>query len=127
MTAWEDLRPRAGHVLVVPDPHLVRLGQVWLPPAVVRDNPDWFPVTGTVRSTGPKVWDVAIGDRVLFGRYAGVELWIGRERALLLPEAQILGVLTGASTARQVPQTVPPPVLRSDRRTPTLAERCDRG
>ena len=37
--------------------------------------------------------DVKKGDKILFGKYAGVELKIGGEDRLILNESEILGVL----------------------------------
>lgn len=46
---------------------------------------------GTVRAP-----EVKVGDRVLFGKYTGVEVNIGGEDVVVLREDDILGVIEGA-------------------------------
>ena len=37
--------------------------------------------------------DVAVGDRVLFGKWAGTEVLIGGEERLILKESDVLGII----------------------------------
>jgi len=39
--------------------------------------------------------DVKVGDKVMFGKYAGSEIKIGNEEHLILREDEILGVIEG--------------------------------
>jgi co-chaperonin GroES (HSP10) len=49
---------------------------------------------GTVQAVGPKVKEIAVGDHVLYERHAGTEMFqVGLEGYVLLPEAQIIGIL----------------------------------
>jgi chaperonin GroES len=43
--------------------------------------------------------DVKVGDRVLFGRWAGTDVLIGGEERLILKESDILGVIEGRMRA----------------------------
>ncbi len=44
--------------------------------------------------------DVKVGDRVLFGKYAGTEVKIDEEEYLILREDDVLGVIEGAAKAK---------------------------
>jgi len=41
--------------------------------------------------------DVKVGDRILFGKYAGTEIKIDGEEFLIMREEEVLGILEGAS------------------------------
>ncbi|XSG81323.1 MAG: co-chaperone GroES [Methyloligella sp. ZOD6] len=45
--------------------------------------------------------DVKAGDRVLFGKWSGTEVKIDGEDLLIMKESDILGILEGASSAKQ--------------------------
>ena len=45
--------------------------------------------------------DVKEGDRILFGKYSGTEIKIDGEDFIIMREEEVLGVLTGATAARQ--------------------------
>lgn len=50
--------------------------------------------TGTVRATGKKVRDVAVGDRVMFGKNDGVKVPMdGYPNHILLSETHVWGIL----------------------------------
>ena len=56
--------------------------------------------TGARDETGRIVpLDVKVGDRVLFGKWAGTDVLIDGEERLILKEADILGVIEGAKRA----------------------------
>jgi chaperonin GroES len=44
--------------------------------------------------------DVKVGDRVLFGKWAGTDMIIDGEDRLILKEADILGIIEGQARAR---------------------------
>jgi chaperonin GroES len=44
--------------------------------------------------------DIAVGDRVLFGKYAGTEVKLDGEEYLILREDDVLGVIEGASKGK---------------------------
>lgn len=58
--------------------------------------------TGALDSEGKRIaMAVKVGDRVLFGKYAGTEVTMDGEEILILNEADIMGVLESTvSTAR---------------------------
>ena len=71
---------------------------------VIPDNGSEKPNTGTVVAVGPGKMgedgtrlpmDVKKGDTVIFGKFAGSSVWIGREEMLVLSEGDIAGILRG--------------------------------
>jgi chaperonin GroES len=71
---------------------------------LIPDTAQEKPVEGDVLAVGPGTrdgvgvihpLDVKVGDRVVFGKWAGTELLIEGEDRLILKEADILGVLPG--------------------------------
>lgn len=62
------------------------------------------PIEGTILAAGPgRVSDegkltalsVAVGDRIIFGKYSGTEIKVDGEERLILREEDILGVILG--------------------------------
>jgi len=45
--------------------------------------------------------DVKDGDRILFGKYSGTEIKIDGEDFIIMREEEVLGILTGASKAKE--------------------------
>ena len=75
---------------------------------IVPDTAKEKPVEGEVLAVGPGArnengrivpLDVKIGDRVLFGKWAGTDLIIDGKDRLILEEADILGVVEGKARA----------------------------
>lgn len=71
---------------------------------VIPDNATEKPDQGEVISVGPgkrdengkhQVLDVKVGDKVLFGKYAGQSIKVNGEELLVLREEDILGVVEG--------------------------------
>lgn len=64
---------------------------------IIPDQAKEKPLIGTVKFVGPGTKDepleVKVGDRVLFGKYAGTEVdWEG-ETLVLMREADIIGII----------------------------------
>jgi chaperonin GroES len=69
---------------------------------IIPDTAKEKPVEGEVLAVGPGVrdetgtlrpLDIKVGDRVLFGKWAGTEVLIDGEDRLILKESDILGVI----------------------------------
>ena len=69
---------------------------------IIPDTAKEKPQEGQVLAVGPGkhlengkrlVLDVKVGDRILFGKYAGTEIKIGGEEHTLLKEDDVLGVV----------------------------------
>ena len=92
------LRPLSDYVLVKRrDVEEQRQGGIIIPDTA-KDKPQ----EGDILAVGPgKMMDdgsrqpiaVAIGDTVLFGKYAGTEIKLDQEELLVMRESDILGVL----------------------------------
>lgn len=92
------LQPLADHVVVLPTP----VADVTAGGIVKPDSAKEVPVEGTVLAVGPGAVianvgtvppAVAVGETVLFGRYAGCEVLLDGQRVLIMREQDILGVL----------------------------------
>src|ERR1700720_5008630 len=76
---------------------------------IIPDTAKEKPVEGEVLAVGPgardetgtlRPLDVKVGDRVLFGKWAGTEVLINGEDRLILKEADILGVIEDDAQVR---------------------------
>lgn len=53
---------------------------------------------GRILEDGRRVpLDLAVGERVLFGKYSGTEVKVGDEELLIMRESEVLGVVEGAA------------------------------
>ena len=77
---------------------------------IIPDSAKDKPQEGEVISTGKgrtndegKTFPLAVkeGDRILFGKYAGTEIKIDGEDFLIMREEEVLGVLEGATKAKE--------------------------
>ena len=75
---------------------------------IIPDTAKEKPAVGKVLAVGPgqrdeggtvHPVDVKVGDRVLFGKWAGTEVLIDGEDRLILKEEDVLGVLEGETRA----------------------------
>jgi chaperonin GroES len=75
---------------------------------IIPDTAKEKPVEGEVLAVGPGArdetgriipLDVRVGDRVLFGKWAGTDVIIDGEERLILKESDILGVIEGKTRA----------------------------
>ena len=94
------LRPLADHVLV----RRREVEELELGGIVIPDTAKDKPQEGEILAVGPgRMMDdghrqpiaVAIGDTVLFGKYAGTEIKLDHEEFLGMRESDILGTLEG--------------------------------
>lgn len=75
-------RPLADRVIVKSDEPKKPEGEMWVPE-------EKLPV-GTVMSIGKKVEECKVGDKVMYGKYAGVEITLEGDDYLILHEKEIL-------------------------------------
>ena len=74
---------------------------------IIPDTAKEKPMEGEVVAVGPgarsedgklHALDVKVGDRILFGKWSGIEVKIEGTDLLILKESDIMGVIEGAST-----------------------------
>jgi chaperonin GroES len=75
---------------------------------IIPDTAQEKPMQGEILAVGPGALDnegkriamvVKVGDRVLFGKYAGSEVKMDGEEILILNEADLMGVLEDSAAA----------------------------
>lgn len=87
------IRPTNDRVLVRPDPEATTSkGGIVL----VSTPKDGTPLTGVVVDVGPKVQDgdLKLEICVLYPRFGGQEITLDGEKFILIPEGELLGVLS---------------------------------
>jgi chaperonin GroES len=76
---------------------------------IIPDTAKEKPIEGEVLAVGPGArdetgkivpLDVKVGDRVLFGKWAGTEVVIDGEERIIMKESDIFGVVEGKSRAK---------------------------
>ena len=76
---------------------------------IIPDTAKEKPIEGEVSAVGPGArddsgrivpLDVKVGDRVLFGKWAGTEVLIDGEERIIMKESDILGVVEGKTRAK---------------------------
>jgi chaperonin GroES len=76
---------------------------------IIPDTAKEKPSQGEVISVGPGARgdsgelvtpDVAVGDRILFGKWSGTEVTIDGEDLMIMKESDIMGVLEGAAKSK---------------------------
>jgi chaperonin GroES len=92
------IRPLGDRVLVQP----LEVGEQKKGGIIIPDTAKERPQEGKVIAVGPgelmengkrRQMEVKVGDRVLYGKYAGTEVKINDEEYLILRESDILGVI----------------------------------
>ncbi len=77
---------------------------------IVPDTAKEKPQEGEVLAVGPgarddtgqiQPLDVKVGDRILFGKWAGTEIRLDGEEILIMKESDVMGVLEAEATARK--------------------------
>lgn len=89
------------------------LGETLLVRRTPADNPGGIlltetvakeaPAEGTVLAVGPRVYQLVVGDNVVFGKYAGAEFTLNGETLLLMEVDEIKGTLSDESRVEPEP------------------------
>jgi chaperonin GroES len=75
---------------------------------IIPDTVKEKPMEGEVVAVGPgaraedgkvQPLDVKVGDRVLFGKWSGTEIKLDGEDLMVMKEADLMGIITGAAGA----------------------------
>lgn len=95
-----DIRPLQDRVVVkrLEEKETLRGGIVI--PDTAKEKPQEGQVmavgSGKILNSGTRVpMDVKVGDRILFGKYAGSEVKLNGDELLIMREEDILGILSG--------------------------------
>jgi chaperonin GroES len=77
---------------------------------IIPDTAQEKPQEGEVVAVGPGARDeagkritpeVAVGDRILFGKWSGTEVKVDGEELLIMKESDIMGILEGRKTSKK--------------------------
>lgn len=87
------VKPLSDRVLIQPTP----AEEVTASGIIIPDSAKEKPLRGTVLAVGPGTKDeemqLKAGDQVLYGKYAGTEVEIGKEKALIMRQSDVLAVI----------------------------------
>lgn len=88
-----NVKPLSDRVLILPDPAEEKTAGGLIIPDTAKEKP----LAGKVVAAGPGTsevkMEVAVGDRVLYGKYAGQELQIEGETYLIMKQNDILAII----------------------------------
>ena len=89
-----NVKPLSDRVLILPNPAEEKTASGLIIPDTAKEKP----LAGKVVAVGPGTADVkmevAVGDEVLYGKYAGTELHIDGEDYLMMKQQDIMAVVT---------------------------------
>ncbi len=60
---------------------------------IIPDNAKEKPLNGKVIAVSKEIEEIAVGDTVVFGKYAGSELTLDNNKYLVMEDKDILGIL----------------------------------
>jgi chaperonin GroES len=88
-----NVKPLADRVLIQPIP----AEEVTVSGIIIPDSAKEKPLKGTVLAVGPGTKDeemqLKAGDVVLYGKYAGTEVEIDKEKVLIMRQSDVLAIL----------------------------------
>jgi chaperonin GroES len=99
MTAALKIRPLGDRLVVEPEKVEEKTkGGIYLPETANQEKPVWGKVIaigeGKIEDGGKrKPLDVKIGDKILFGKYAGTNFKLDEQELLVLREDDVMGVV----------------------------------
>ena len=93
-----NLKPLGARLVVKPEDETTTASGIVIPDTAEKDRPQ----RGTVLAVGAartennqsRPLDVAVGDKVLFGKYSGQEIKFDEESYLILKEDDLLAVIS---------------------------------
>lgn len=88
-----NLKPLADRVIILPAP----AEEVTVSGIIIPDSAKEKPLKGTVVAAGPGTKDeemtLAVGNTVIFGKYAGTEIEFDGEKYLIMRQADVLAIV----------------------------------
>jgi chaperonin GroES len=91
------LRPMFDRLVVQRASGEKKIGSLYVPESAIQKTTEGTVLalgSGAILSSGVQMaWDFAVGDRILFGKYAGSEVKVDGKEMLILREDEVLGVV----------------------------------
>lgn len=88
-----NLKPLADRVIILPAP----AEEVTVSGIIIPDSAKEKPLKGTVVAAGPGTKDeemtLAVGNTIIFGKYAGTEIEFDGEKYLIMRQADVLAIV----------------------------------
>jgi len=87
----KKLTPKRDWILVQRrDPEEITVGGLYVPETSKSQD---RPAEGVIKAIGKRVEDLAVGDHIIFGKYAGTEYPWGSETLLFMREEEVISVI----------------------------------
>lgn len=87
-----NIKPLADRVLVKPAPAEEKIGGIIIPDTA-KEKPLRGEIIATGKGTKDEAMEVAAGDIVLYGKYAGTEIEYEGEKYLMMRQSDILAII----------------------------------
>ena len=88
-----NIRPLADRVLILPQPAEEKTVGGIIIPDTAKEKPLQGKVVAVGSGTKDEEMQIAVGDRVLYGKYAGTEIEHEGEKYLIMRQSDVLAVL----------------------------------
>ena len=60
---------------------------------IIPDNAREKPIRGRISAVGPDVKDLGVGETVLFGKYSGTEVPVGRDVVIIMHQTDVMATM----------------------------------
>ena len=88
-----NIRPLADRVLILPQPAEEKTIGGIIIPDTAKEKPLQGKVVAVGNGTKDEEMQIAVGDQVLYGKYAGTELEYEGEKYLIMRQSDVLAIL----------------------------------
>jgi chaperonin GroES len=88
-----NIRPLADRVLILPQPAEEKTIGGIIIPDTAKEKPLQGKVVAVGNGTKDEQMEIAVGDQVLYGKYAGTEVEFEGEKYLIMRQSDVLAIL----------------------------------
>ena len=88
-----NVKPLSDRVLILPNPAEEKTAAGLIIPDTAKEKPHAGKVVAVGPGTADVKMEVAVGDEVLYGKYAGTEVNIDGTTYLIMPQKDILAII----------------------------------
>lgn len=88
-----DIKPLADRVLILPMAAEEKTIGGIIIPDTAKEKPLQGKVVAVGNGTKDEVMEIAVGDQVLYGKYAGTEFELDGEKYLIMRQSDVLAIL----------------------------------